>query len=65
MLDSQRQAARILGQRLETSVFLIRALGGGWDEVEEGKVASSSHFLVDGVDLVDRVDGERLAEQTR
>jgi multidrug efflux system outer membrane protein len=40
MLDSQRQTARILGQRLETSVFLIRALGGGWDEVEEGKISS-------------------------
>jgi len=29
-------------------------LGGGWDEGE--KVSSNSHFSVDGVDLVDRVD---------
>jgi len=32
MLLFQRQAARILGQRLETSAFLIKALGGGWDK---------------------------------
>ena len=58
MLESQRQAARVLGQRLETSVFLIRALGGGWDEGEEGKVASNSQS-------VDGVDEERFAERTR
>ncbi len=31
LLDNQRLAAQILGQRLATSVFLIKALGGGWD----------------------------------
>ncbi|MDB6111170.1 MAG: efflux system, outer rane lipoprotein NodT family [Pedosphaera sp.] len=29
-LQTQREAARILGQRLVTSVQLIKALGGGW-----------------------------------
>ncbi|MFO7982676.1 MAG: efflux transporter outer membrane subunit [Desulfuromonadales bacterium] len=42
MLETQRQSARILGQRLETSVFLIKALGGGWEEpeAEEEKMSS-------------------------
>ncbi len=31
LLDNQRLAAQILGQRLVTSVALIKALGGGWD----------------------------------
>src|SRR6185312_1278367 len=31
LLDNQRLAAQLLGQRLVTSVFLIKALGGGWD----------------------------------
>ena len=31
LLDSQRLATQILGQRLITSVTLIKALGGGWD----------------------------------
>ena len=30
LLASERQAAQLLGQRLVTSVFLIKALGGGW-----------------------------------
>jgi outer membrane protein, multidrug efflux system len=30
-LDSQRLATQILGQRLVTSVNLVKALGGGWD----------------------------------
>ena len=29
-LNSERQAAQILGQRLLTSVFLVKALGGDW-----------------------------------
>lgn len=32
LLQSERQAVRVLGQQLETSVFLIKALGGGWNE---------------------------------
>jgi NodT family efflux transporter outer membrane factor (OMF) lipoprotein len=31
LLDNQRLATQILGQRLVTSVSLIKALGGGWD----------------------------------
>jgi outer membrane protein, multidrug efflux system len=31
LLDSQRLATQILGQRLITSVTLVKALGGGWD----------------------------------
>src|SRR6185312_12298719 len=31
LLDAQRLATQILGQRLVTSVNLIKALGGGWD----------------------------------
>lgn len=30
-LDSQRLSTQILGQRLVTSVSLVKALGGGWD----------------------------------
>jgi len=29
-LNSERLAAQLLGQRLLTSVFLIKALGGDW-----------------------------------
>lgn len=31
LLDNQRLAAQLLGQRMVTSVALIKALGGGWD----------------------------------
>jgi NodT family efflux transporter outer membrane factor (OMF) lipoprotein len=31
LLDSQRLATQILGQRLVTSVNLVKAVGGGWD----------------------------------
>lgn len=31
LLDTQRLATQILGQRLVTSVNLVKALGGGWD----------------------------------
>ena len=31
LLDAQRLATQILGQRLVTSVNLVKALGGGWD----------------------------------
>jgi outer membrane protein, multidrug efflux system len=31
LLDNQRLATQILGQRLVTSVTLVKALGGGWD----------------------------------
>lgn len=32
LLQTQREAVRLLGQQLDGSVFLIKALGGGWDE---------------------------------
>jgi multidrug efflux system outer membrane protein len=35
LLASERQAAQLLGQRLVTSVFLIKALGGGWQRPSE------------------------------
>ncbi len=31
LLASQRLATQLLGQRLVTSVYLVKALGGGWD----------------------------------
>jgi outer membrane protein TolC len=31
-LDAERASARITGQRLVTSVQLIKALGGGWGD---------------------------------
>ncbi|HLJ28944.1 MAG TPA: efflux transporter outer membrane subunit [Candidatus Angelobacter sp.] len=31
LLDNQRLATQLLGQRLVTSVSLVKALGGGWD----------------------------------
>ncbi len=30
-LQTERNAVQILGQRLQTSVLLIKALGGGWE----------------------------------
>ncbi len=33
LLDNQRLAAQLHGQRLVTSVSLIKALGGGWDAI--------------------------------
>jgi len=32
LLNSERQAAQLLGQRMLTSVFLIKALGGDWPD---------------------------------
>jgi multidrug efflux system outer membrane protein len=31
-LVNERLATQILGQRLVTSVYLVKALGGGWDD---------------------------------
>jgi outer membrane protein, multidrug efflux system len=31
LLNNQRLAAQILGQQMVTSVYLVKALGGGWD----------------------------------
>src|SRR5262249_2015687 len=35
LLNSERQAAQLMGQRLLTSVFLVKALGGDWYEQRE------------------------------
>ncbi|MDB5808239.1 MAG: transporter, partial [Betaproteobacteria bacterium] len=34
LLTNERQAAQLLGQRLLTSVFLVKALGGDWAEAK-------------------------------
>jgi outer membrane protein TolC len=31
LLNNQRLAAQLVGQRLLTTVFLVKALGGGWE----------------------------------
>ncbi len=36
LLTVERQAAQLLGQRLVTSVFLVKALGGDWCSAERG-----------------------------
>ena len=38
LLNSERLAAQLAGQRLLTSVFLVKALGGDWPGT--GKVAT-------------------------
>jgi outer membrane protein TolC len=30
-LSNEREATQLLGQRMTTSVLLVKALGGGWD----------------------------------
>ncbi len=39
LLTNQRQAIQIRGQQMLTSVYLIKALGGGWQAQEQAKVA--------------------------
>ena len=34
-LNSERQAAQLLGQRLLVSVFLVKALGGDWQGMKK------------------------------
>lgn len=34
LLNSERQAAQLMGQRMLTSVFLIKALGGDWPDTQ-------------------------------
>jgi len=43
LLGNQRQAVQIHGQRFLTAVYLIKALGGGWQgpAPEGGRTASS------------------------
>ena len=37
LLTNQRLLTQLLGQQMVTSVFLVKALGGGWDASEIGK----------------------------
>jgi outer membrane protein, multidrug efflux system len=38
LLSNERLATQILGQRLTTSVLLVKALGGGWDSASLASV---------------------------
>jgi outer membrane protein, multidrug efflux system len=38
LLTNERLATQILGQRLTTSVVLVKALGGGWDSASLASV---------------------------
>ena len=48
LLTNQRLATQILGQRLITSVFLVKALGGGWDrkDIEALQVKPTAKQIV-------------------
>jgi NodT family efflux transporter outer membrane factor (OMF) lipoprotein len=48
LLTNQRLATQILGQRLVTSVFLVKALGGGWDrrDIDALQVRPSAKSVV-------------------
>jgi outer membrane protein TolC len=41
LLNAERLASQLVGQRLLTSVFLVKALGGGWDR--RGSLDSGLH----------------------
>lgn len=42
LLNSERQSAQLMGQRLLVSVFLIKALGGDWHERRDAPPASTA-----------------------
>jgi outer membrane protein, multidrug efflux system len=44
LLSSEQQLATIRGQRLVTSVLLVKALGGGWDSASLSAVSVKAHF---------------------
>ncbi|HKU27717.1 MAG TPA: TolC family protein, partial [Candidatus Sulfotelmatobacter sp.] len=48
LLSNQRLATQLLGQRLVTSVFLVKALGGGWDrkDIEAVQVRPEKKSIV-------------------
>jgi len=48
LLTNQRLATQLLGQRLVTSVFLVKALGGGWDrkDIEARQVRPEKKSIV-------------------
>jgi NodT family efflux transporter outer membrane factor (OMF) lipoprotein len=41
LLTAERQAAQLLGQRLVTSVFLVKALGGDWCGLDIGRASQT------------------------
>jgi len=44
LLSNEQEAAVIRGQRLVTSVLLVKALGGGWDAASLAAVREKAHF---------------------
>jgi outer membrane protein, multidrug efflux system len=44
LLSSEQQLATIRGQRLVTSVLLVKALGGGWDSASLSAVSVKAHL---------------------
>ena len=44
LLSNEQEAAIIHGQRLVTSVLLVKALGGGWDAASLSAVQEKAHF---------------------
>jgi len=44
LLSNEQEAAIIHGQRLVTSVLLVKALGGGWDATSLAAVQENAHF---------------------
>ncbi len=41
LLTNQRQATQIHGQQMLTSVYLVKALGGGWQGLEQGNLQAA------------------------
>lgn len=48
LLNSERQAAQLMGQRLLISVFLIKALGGDWQGAQASVMQTSATPLSQG-----------------
>jgi outer membrane protein TolC len=44
LLSNEQEAAVIRGQRLVTSVLLVKALGGGWDAASLSAVQEKAHL---------------------
>lgn len=62
VLATERQAAQLLGQRLVTSVFLVKALGGDWCSLAADAAAGpaeASHARTDCPAPLNQVAGKR------
>jgi outer membrane protein TolC len=44
LLNNEQEAAVIQGQRLVTSVLLVKSLGGGWDAASLAAVQEKAHL---------------------